>query len=195
MLLRQYFHDIVERDVRERLGARSSLPIRQVVQMVYESAGAELSLRRIAAAAGISVETAQSYLEASEAAYLVFGVPFFAFSERRRAHRNKKYYPIDNGLRRVVVTRTGTDQGKALECATQLALRRLYGNVYYWRGEKGEVDFVVHHDGHIKPFQVTWNEPTDRHHAALDAFFEQFHGAEEPTFVTAATYAAVFESN
>lgn len=49
-LRRQYFHDIVERDVRERIGARSSVAIRQVVQMAYESAGSELSLRRVAGA-------------------------------------------------------------------------------------------------------------------------------------------------
>ena len=53
LLLRQYFMDIVQRDVRERVGARSSLALRQIVQMVFESAGSELSLRRIAAASGI----------------------------------------------------------------------------------------------------------------------------------------------
>jgi len=43
-LLRQYFQDIVERDIRERLGARSSLTVGQLVQMVFESAGSEMSL-------------------------------------------------------------------------------------------------------------------------------------------------------
>ncbi|MBN2493273.1 MAG: ATP-binding protein, partial [Deltaproteobacteria bacterium] len=115
-LRRQYFHDIIERDIRERLRARSSLPIRQVVQMAYESAGSELSLRRIAAATGLAVDTVSSYLDASEAAGLLFGCPFFAFSERKRAQRSKKYYPIDTALRRVVATRSGADRGKALEC-------------------------------------------------------------------------------
>ena len=36
---RAYFNDIVERDVRERVGAHSSLPLRQLAQMVFESAG------------------------------------------------------------------------------------------------------------------------------------------------------------
>ena len=49
-LLRSYFNDIVERDVRERVGARSSQPLRHLVQMLYESAGSELSVRRVAAA-------------------------------------------------------------------------------------------------------------------------------------------------
>lgn len=183
-LRRQYFYDIVERDVRERVGARSSAPLRQVVQMVYESAGSESSLRRIAAAAGIAIETAGAYLEACEAAYLLFACPYFAYSQKQRASRNTKYYPIDNGLRRVVVTRTGDDRGKALECATYLALRRRHGAVCYWR-DRGEVDFVVSRQQTIVPIQVSWHEPTERHHRALEQFYERYPQAQEAVFVTA----------
>ncbi len=188
-LRRQYFHDIVERDIRERLQARSSLPIRQVVQMAYESAGSEMSLRRIAGAVGIAVDTASAYLQASEAAYVVQSCPFYAFSERRRAGRNKKYYPIDTGLRRVVTTRTGRDLGKALECAVHLELRKRFGQVFYWRG-RGEVDFVVQDrdDGRVIPVQVTWDEPLDRHQQAIEEFYERFPTAEETVWVTAANF-------
>ena len=187
-LLRQYFHDIVERDIRERVAARSSRPIRQVIQMVYESAGSEISLRRIAGSTGVAIETAGGYLEAAENAYLLFRVPYFAYSERKRSHRNAKYYPVDTGLRRVVVTPSGRDRGKALESAVHLALRRCYGQVCYWRG-KGEVDFVVEHHGRVTPYQVTWDAPTPRHEAALAEFYEAFPRAEEAVFVSAETFA------
>jgi hypothetical protein len=183
-LRRQYLHDIVERDVRERIGARSSRPVLQVVQMALESAGSEMSLRRIAGAAGLAVETAGSYLEAAEAAYLLFGVPYFSWSRRKRAARNRKYYPVDTGLRRVAVTRGGADRGKSLECATHLALRRTYGDVAYWRGA-GEVDFVVLDGDRPLPVQVTWDEPQPRHHRALEAFYEEHPRALEAVFVTA----------
>ena len=186
-LRRQYFHDIIERDVRERLRARSSRSIRQVAQMAFESAGSEMSLRRIAAATGISVDTAGSYLDACETAYLLFSCRYFAFSERKRAVRNKKYYPIDNGLRRLAVTPTGRDKGKALECAVHLALRRHYGEVFYWR-ERGEVDFVVNTQGRILPAQVSWGPPTERHDRALEEFYERFPQAEEAEHVNADNY-------
>jgi predicted AAA+ superfamily ATPase len=186
-LLGEYFRDIVERDVRERLRARSSLAIRQVVQMAFESAGSEMSLRRIAAATGIAVDTAGAYLEASEAAYLLFGCPYFAFSERRRASRNKKYYPVDTGLRRIVASRTGEDRGKALECATYLALRRRCGEVYYWR-DGAEVDFVVRPEGRIVPVQVTWDVPRERHRRALELFYEEFPQADEAVVVPAGRF-------
>ncbi len=182
-LLRSYFVDIVERDMRERVGARSSLPLRQLVQMVYEAAGSELSARRVAAAIGVSADTAGLYLQAAEDAYLIFACPYFAWSERKRLARNRKYYPIDTGLRRVSVTRTGEDRGKALECATFLELRRRFETVYYWKS-RGEVDFIVEVRGVPTPIQVTWEGPTERHREAADEFQEAHPQAGEVVFVT-----------
>lgn len=186
---RAYFNDIVERDVRERVGARSSLPLRQLAQMIFESAGSELSIRRVAAALGMSPDTTSLYLEAIENAYLAFACPYFVWSERKRAVRNKKYYPVDSGLRRASVTRTGDDRGKMLECATFVLLRKRFRDVSYWR-DKGEVDFVVLRGGDPVPVQVSWDGPTDRHHKALDAFYETHPRSAEAVFVTADSFAA-----
>ena len=183
LLLRHYFSDILQHDVRERVGARSSLSLRQVVQMVFESAGSELSLRRIAAASGIAVETVAAYLEACEQAYLLFSCPWFAYSERKRSHRNRKYYPVDTALRRVSVTRTGRDMGKALECATFVELRKRGFDVFYWR-DTGEVDFVVQSGDGPTPIQVTLDGATERHMRSLDAFHETFPNAGEAVIVT-----------
>jgi predicted AAA+ superfamily ATPase len=188
-LLRSYFTDIVERDVRERVGARSSLPLRQVVQMLFESAGSEMSLRRVAAAVGVAPDTASLYVEAVESAYLAFACPFFAYSERKRLARNKKYYPIDPGLRRVSVSRTGDDRGKALECAVFLTLRQRYRRVFYWRG-RGEVDFVVEHQGAPVPVQVSWAESSTRHERALESFHEEHPQSADAVFVGPDAFAA-----
>ena len=188
-LRQQYFADIIERDIRERVGARSAVAIKQVVQMAFESAGAELSLRRLAAATGIAVDTAAGYLAACEAAYLVFSVPYFAFSDRKRSARNKKYYPIDTGLRRMAVTRTGADRGKLLECVVHLELRRRGLKPAYWRG-RGEVDFVVTTDRGIVPIQVSWEPTSDRHQRALDEFYETFPQALEAVLVGPAEFEA-----
>jgi len=188
-LLRQYFFDIIERDVRESLGARSSLSIRQVVQMVYESAGSEMSLRRIAGATGLATDTVSSYLEACESAYLLFSCPYFAFSAKKRANRNRKYYPIDTGLRRVVISKSGKDHGKQLEIAVFLELKKRFGEVYYWKGN-GEVDFVINSKEGIFPVQVTWGEAQERHQNALEEFFENFPMAEEAIHVNAENFGS-----
>lgn len=189
LLLRGYFQDIVERDMRERVAARSTLPLRQLVQMLYESAGAEMSVRRAAAALGISVDTAGLYVEAAEAAYLAMSCPFFAWSARKRLARNRKFYPVDPGLRRVSVTATGQDRGKQLECATFLLLRRRFREVFYWRGD-GEVDFVVASDRGPVPVQVSWDGASERSRRAVDAFHAAHPQAAEPVFVSAESFAA-----
>ncbi len=187
-LLRQYFEDIVERDVRERLAARSVRPLRQVAQMAFEATGAELSARRVASAVGVAIDTAGAYLDACASAYLLFGVPFFAYSERKRAAHNRKFYPIDTGLRRAVVTAGAPDLGKALECAVFLALRRRHRDVCYWRGA-GEVDFVVQEGRRVVPIQVTLGAPLPRHARALEAFYEAHPHADEARTVTLDTFA------
>lgn len=193
LLLRQYFVDIVQRDVRERVGARSSLALRQIVQMVFESAGSELSLRRIAASSGVAVETVSAYLEACEQAYLLFACPWFAFSERKRSHRNRKYYPVDTALRRVAVTRTGRDVGTALECATFVELKKRCGDVFYWR-LTGEVDFVIEGGRAPTPIQVAVDGATERHLRSLDAFYETFPHANEAVIVTLDNFPDVLAS-
>lgn len=188
LILRSYFNDIVERDVRERVGARSSQPLRQLVQMLFESAGSELSVRRAAAAIGVAVDTASAYLDAVESAYLVGSCPWFAWSERRRSARNKKYYPVDHGLRAAVITRTGADLGKQLECATYVQLRRRCRDIFYWRG-KGEVDFVLLRGERVTPVQVCLEGPKPRHLAALDEFYADFPRADEAVFIDPDTLA------
>ncbi len=195
-LLRQYVDDIIERDVRERAGLRSTRSLRQVVQMVFESAGSELSMRRIAGAVGVAVETVQSWIEACRSAYLMFACPFFAYSERKRASHSQKFYPVDTGLRRVVVTKIGDDFGKHLECATFHALRARYGAVHYWRDARGEVDFVVvGDDGAPIPVQVTWQKKLPRHDEALAAFYEAFPQAAEPLLITKDTFETLTKSH
>jgi uncharacterized protein len=178
-LLQEYFNDIILRDVLRRVRARSPDSIKQVVKMAFESCGAELSYRKIAAVTDLSVDTVQVYLEACEQAYLLFTCPYFAFSEKKRLAQHKKFYPIDPGLHAAVTTNTSDNIGKHLEMLVYLRLKQRYENVYFWRNEHSEVDFVVLHQQTITPYQVTWNEIKPRHQQALTAFYETFPYANE----------------
>ena len=192
MLLRQHFSDIVQRDVRERVGARSSMTLSRVVQMVFESAGSELSLRRIAAATGLSVETVSAYLSACQQAYLLFSCPYFSYSARKQSHRNRKYYPIDVGLRRVAITSGSNDLGKSLECAVYIELRKRFADVFYWR-DGGEVDFVILKGKQPTPMQVSTEGALERHWRALDSFYENFGFATEPIIVNLENFTSVLD--
>ena len=182
-LLQQYFLDIIEKDIRERVSAKSSRPLQAVAKMVLESVGSELSLRRIAGCVQLSPETVSHYLQACEDAYLIFSCPYFAYSEAKRVRHNRKYYAVDTGLRRVISTTGGQDLGKDFENLVYLLLRRRTADISYWKG-KGEVDFVVNGEHGVMPIQVTYGEPQARHYDALEEFYQHFPHASEAVFVT-----------
>lgn len=184
-LLQEYFNDIILRDVLKRVHARSPDSIKQVAKMTFETCGSELSYRKIAAITGLTVDTVKAYLEACEDAYLLFACQFFAFSEKKRLSRQKKYYPIDCGLRHAISSTDGRDLGKSLELMVYLRLRQTNENVYYWQElHKGEVDFVAVNGNVITPYQVTLKDPGPRHEKALHSFYENFPSAQEAVYIT-----------
>jgi predicted AAA+ superfamily ATPase len=183
-LLQEYFDNIILRDVLRSVHARTPQALKQVIQMTFESCGSELSFRKIAASMGLTVDTVKSYLEAAEEAYLLFACPYFAFSEKKRLFRQKKYYPIDPGLRRAVIGAGGQDLGKSLELLVFLHLKKIYGQVFYWQERnQGEIDFVVLDGNTIIPYQVSWQGIAPRHEKALENFYQLFPNAKEAVFI------------
>jgi len=182
-LLRQYFTDIIERDVRHHVAARSSNLLAQVARVVFDSAGSELSARNLVKSVDISVDTVITYLDALTKAYMILPCPFFTFSERKRLVRNTKWYPIDCALRASVITPGGADLGKNFETIVFHALRQRHREVFYWRGD-GEVDFVTLEGNSPRPIQVSWDGIKDRHKKAVGEFIENHTNALEPLFIT-----------
>jgi len=184
-LLQEYFNDIILRDVLKRVHARTPQAIKQVAKMTFESCGSELSYRKIAAVTGLTVDTVKSYLEACEDAYLLFACHYFAFSEKKQLSKQKKYYPIDPGMRHAITSTTGQVLEKNLELMVFLRLKQTNEQVFYWQElQKGEVDFVAIRGKTIVPYQVTWEGPEPRHEKALDYFYKNFPQANEAVFIT-----------
>lgn len=52
---------------------------------------------------------------------------------------------------------------------------------------------MVRQGARVVPVQVTWDGPHERHHRALEAFYEAFPQAEEAVFVTADTFEEALE--
>jgi uncharacterized protein len=191
-LLREYFIDIMERDVRHHVAARSIVSLVQLGKALAEAVGSETSYRKLAAAFDVSVETVQRHIQAFESAYLYLVCPYFANSARKRAHRPKKYYCIDNGLRACVSTLLGQDLGKRLEQYVFLELRKRFKEVFYWRGAH-EVDFIVQTEKGLQPLQVSYQGETPRSQAGAKDFYQEFpralpvvtvNGDNAPDFMT-----------
>lgn len=182
-LLREYFSDIIEKDVRRHVAVRSSTILQNLVKTVFESTGSEISQRSLANTLGTTADSIGTYLEACEAAYLLQACPYFSFSEKQRQVRNKKYYPIDTGLKNAVVTKTGRDLGKDFETIVYRKLRENFRKVSYWKG-KGEVDFIVQTEEGILPIQVSTESSKPRHQNAIAEFTREHEGVLPPLYVT-----------
>ncbi len=182
-LLREYFSDIIERDVRRHVAARSSQSLSQLAKALFESTGSETSLRKMANIFEISPETVRKYIEAFESAYLCLPCPYFTYSERKSAVRPKKYYPIDLGMHSAIVTKTGMNLGKKLETVVFHSLLKKYSKVFYWKG-KGEVDFVVETREGTQPIQVSFDGKDARHIKACAEFLDEHPRSLPPIYIS-----------
>ena len=148
-LLRQYYLDIVTRDITPRSGLRSERTVLETVaKYVITNVGSRLSLRRIASflestGLHISPPTVASYLRLITDSFMIFPVPRFSYRIGGQ-QQQPKYYCIDTGLRNAVSFRFSPDSGKLLENLAAIELQRRGFEVYYWQNEQQhEVDFVV----------------------------------------------------
>ena len=181
-LLLQYFNDIIERDIISRHNISNPRTLKQIIKMIFEASGSEVSFRKIAGVSGLSPDTVSSYISYGEAAFLLSECPYFSFSEKQRVRRNSKYYPIDSALRRTIATKTGDDLGKDFELLTFYQLRRKYKDVFYWR-DKGEVDFVVQTEQGIQPIQVSYKGVRQRHEKSAADFYNRFPNSLEVIYI------------
>jgi uncharacterized protein len=190
-LLREYFSDIIEKDVRRHVAVRSSPVLQNLVKTVFESTASELSQRSLATTLGTTADSIGTYLDACEAAYLIQPCPYFSYSERQRLVRNKKFYPIDTGLKNAIVTKKGRDLGKDFESIVYRKLRERYQKVNYWKGI-GEVAFVVQTDEGLLPVQVSIDGPKPRHISGVEEFAASHNGVLPPLYVSYANFQSVF---
>ena len=188
-LLREYFTDIVEKNVRQHMATKSNLTLQQLFQLIFESVGSELSLRKMAATLDTTPDTVGQYVDAGMAAYLIQAVPYFAYSEKKRLVRNRKFYAIDTGMRNAVTTRPGRDVGKNFENLVFLSIRRFTKEIYYWRN-RGEVDFIVRTPNGVLPIQVSWDGVKQRHMDAIEEFKVLNPDALDAVYVTEESYEA-----
>ncbi len=147
-ILQELLRDIVQRDIAARHGLREMRHVMNLVLFLLANTGQPFSMQGLTKALAIpTVAQTSRYLEYIEDAYVLFAVPKFSPSFKKRVVTPKKYYAIDNGLRRVNSPQMTTDVGHRLENAVFLALRRS-GQPVSYAGEKDqwECDFMTPSD-------------------------------------------------
>ena len=179
---RRYLRDICDailyRDILKRHNLRNPRILGDVARILMESYALEVSYANVANWLGIkSVHTVQTYANHLEAAYLIQTVNRFSFKTAERLKLGK-VYTVDPGF---ISTATGVhkgadDLGRRLENIVFLQLRslreKLDYEIYYYRDQSHEVDFVLRQYGKVKrlvqvSFDIAAKKTRDREMSAL----------------------------
>jgi len=176
-VLQSYVDAVVLRDVVERHGISNIEALKTFVYHALRNPAAKLSVNKFyldlkSRGLHIAKDDLYAFLRHLSDAYLLFQVPIWSRSEKKRQVNPKKVYAIDNGILDAYSTGMTADQGAFLENLVFLTLRRKKLQVGYHVTKRGrEVDFVFQQNGEIILVQATWrmdNEKTrDREFRAL----------------------------
>ncbi|VRM16471.1 ATPase [Streptococcus pneumoniae] len=182
--LRGIYNSILLNDIVTRLGKPNPTIIERIVRTLLSSTGSFISTNKIrntlvSQNVSISHNTLENYLTTLTDSLLFYSVPRFDVKGRALLQRLEKYYPVDLGLRHLLLPDHKEDIRHILENMVYLELRRRYSQVYVGNLDKYEVDFVVVTDlGHYAYYQVSETtlapETLERELRPLEAIKDQF---------------------
>lgn len=163
---KQYFADILQKDIIGRFDLRQKETITEMAAFLLSNSGNLVSLSSLRRLYQLAFPAVVNYLDYFSQAYLLFFVPQFSFSIKRRQKALKKVYGVDTGLLAAVSLSYSADWGRMLETAVFLELKRRGHEVFYYKtAANQEVDFVYKDGKNLTPLQICWdldNEKTKK---------------------------------
>ncbi len=150
---------VLFKDVAQRLNIANNLALDVLVTFLFDNIGNLTSIKRISdtlTAQGVSVShnTVGEYLSGLASSYIVYPAKRYDVRGKRLLKLQEKYYAVDMGMRRMLLSGQVRDTGRILENVVYLELRRRFGEVYVGRAGDAEVDFVVQGPEGPRYFQV-----------------------------------------
>ncbi len=186
--LHTLLNNIVIRDVAVRRNIRNEGLLLRLAVFLYSNVGKIFSYNKISSHLEIkSVRTTIDYCDYLEESYLVEFLPQFSWSPKKQQVRPKKVYSIDTGLARANSLSFQDDWGRLLENAIFLSLRQKQYELYYWKSDESECDFIVKAGNKIKyAVQVCWELTSDNLERELKGIIDAQNdtGAEKGYIIT-----------
>lgn len=132
----------MEKDVRRLADFRRMTAFRDLMLLLMQRLGSKLEVTKLASEMELTRQTIYSYLSFLEATYVIFRIKPFTRNVDREISSTPKIYFCDNGL---VQQFARVSEGKLLENAAYLNLRK-YGRLMYYQRRSGkEIDFILPH--------------------------------------------------
>jgi len=187
-VLQELLADILSRDIMARYRIRDGQLLKGMALHLASNVGKEFSYNRLRKIFGAgSTNSITQYGAYMEDGYLFFYLPRFDYSPSKQLVAPKKAYCIDNGLARANSLSFSSDEGGMLENAVFLSLRRQNREIYYFKEDRGECDFLLKQKGRIRAAVQACQHLDDgnrqREIGGLTLAMKKF-GLEEATIVT-----------
>lgn len=144
-LLRQYFEDIIHKDIVDRYSIRNAKQLIEIARYLVSTAGSKVSVNKLSKVFGISKDTISAYVGYMIDAYLLHEVTFFSYSAKIKHDVTKlpKLYVLDNGLINIADVKYSKKLGQMFENTVLIKLAEEYEDVNYWFETDSEVDFIA----------------------------------------------------
>ncbi len=173
VLLKQYFDDILFKDVALRHRVRDVGILRALAVHLLTVTAGLVSYQRLAAQFEVSLDMVRAYCGFLEEAFLVRFLPFFSLKAAERQRRPQKVHAVDLGVRNAVCLSASPDFGRLAETAVCNALdREEHDGLFHWKGVH-EIDLVLRRGMQAAVIaQVAWEvdgaEAASRETASLE---------------------------
>ena len=199
LLLKQYFDDVLFKDVALRHRIRDTVTLRNLAVHLLTHTGNLISFQRIAKIFGVSLDLAKAYCLYLQEAFLIELVPFFSRKAAERNRNPQKIHALDLGLRQVLSLATSADSGHISETAVyQHIARQAQDGVFYWK-QQHEIDLLIRHGNTVKALiqichaNLKQNTLPDREMAALKEASQHFIHAKKTLILSAPATPASFK--
>ena len=151
------YSTVIIKDVVTRNSISDAKTLERLVQFLFSIVGSAVSVNKIKntlMSNGLSLSplTIDKYLSGLQDALLFYPVRRYNIRGKKLLIREEKYYPVDVGLRQVILPDAQPDSGHVLENIVFLELLRRKQQVYTGKMDTYEVDFVTVDENNMLEF-------------------------------------------
>jgi len=187
---RTLLRDILTRDIAVRRNITNEQQLMRLAVHLLSNIGKEFSYNRLMKMLDFkSVRTVIDYCDYMTESYIIGIIPLFSISPSKQTVNPKKVYCIDTALARSNSLSFSKDWGRRLENMVYCKLRQEYKEIFYYKSNKSECDFVAKSTEAIEVVvQVCWEVNSEN-------IQREISGLKNAVKETGATNAAIITYN
>lgn len=142
-LSKQYFEDILNKDVINRYGIKKIKEFNDLVIYLFSNVSKTYSYSTLKQVSGIkSLSMIKNYIDYLKNVFIASTINRFDYSIKKQKVSSSKFYVLDNSFLKTIAFNFSENAGKRLENLVFIELIRRGFEVYY-HAEKNECDFVI----------------------------------------------------